>query len=110
MEIVASSWRLGVEQYALISRMRAVNQIISYGLPSLRGPDPVVLTGSLRLSYIARPRPGCRRALGPVLAFRWVRSRSSPTSCHPAARMGACRHPDAESELIRGLPRRSTRA
>src|SRR5207245_11355 len=43
-------------KYALLSAMRAVNQIISYDLPCIfAAPAPCVLSGPLRL---ARPRPG----------------------------------------------------
>src|SRR3989475_10395662 len=46
-------------KYALLSAMRAVNQIISYDLPFIfTALVPVVLTGSLRLSDIAAPQQG----------------------------------------------------
>jgi NADH-quinone oxidoreductase subunit H len=46
-------------KYALISAMRAVNQIISYDLPFIFvALIPVVLTGSLRLSDIAAAQAG----------------------------------------------------
>jgi NADH-quinone oxidoreductase subunit H len=46
-------------KYALLSAMRAVNQIISYDLPFLFAAlVPVVLTGSLRLSDIAAAQQG----------------------------------------------------
>src|SRR6266478_8023967 len=45
-------------KYALLSAMRAVNQIISYDLPFIFvALIPVVLTGSLRLSDIAAAQP-----------------------------------------------------
>ena len=45
-------------KYALLSVMRAVNQIISYDLPFVFAAlVPVVLTGSLRLSDIAAAQP-----------------------------------------------------
>ncbi len=56
MEIVGlfmAGWSSN-NKYALISAMRAVNQIISYDLPFLLAAlIPVLLTGSLRLSDIA---------------------------------------------------------
>src|SRR5206468_6717371 len=46
-------------KYALLSAMRAVNQIISYDLPFIFAAlVPVVLTGSLRLSDIAEAQQG----------------------------------------------------
>src|SRR4029077_10708644 len=46
-------------KYALLSAMRAVNQIISYDLPFIFvALVPVVLTGSLRLSDIAAAQHG----------------------------------------------------
>jgi NADH-quinone oxidoreductase subunit H len=46
-------------KYALLSAMRAVNQIISYDLPFIFvGLVPVVLTGSLKLSDIAIAQTG----------------------------------------------------
>src|SRR5713101_618011 len=46
-------------KYALLSAMRAVNQIISYDLPFIfTALVPVVLTGSLRLSAIAAAQQG----------------------------------------------------
>src|SRR5499433_2901139 len=45
-------------KYALLSAMRAVNQIISYDLPFIFSAlVPVVLTGSLRLSDVAAAQP-----------------------------------------------------
>jgi NADH-quinone oxidoreductase subunit H len=46
-------------KYALLSAMRAVNQIISYDLPFIFAAlVPVILTGSLRLSDIAAAQQG----------------------------------------------------
>ena len=46
-------------KYALLSAMRAVNQIISYDLPYIFSAlVPVMLAGSLRLSGIAAPQEG----------------------------------------------------
>ena len=55
-------------KYALISVMRAVNQIISYDLPFLMAAlVPVMLAGSLRLSDIATAQHGLWFVAYPVL-------------------------------------------
>ena len=55
-------------KYALLSVMRAVNQIISYDLPFLLAAlIPVLLTGSLRLSDIALAQDGLWFIAYPVL-------------------------------------------
>jgi NADH-quinone oxidoreductase subunit H len=55
-------------KYALISAMRAVNQIISYDLPFvLAALVPVFLTGSLRLSDIAVAQDGLWFVFYPVI-------------------------------------------
>jgi NADH-quinone oxidoreductase subunit H len=55
-------------KYALISAMRAVNQIISYDLPFIFAAlVPVILTGSMRLSDIAAAQDGLWFAFYPVL-------------------------------------------
>jgi NADH-quinone oxidoreductase subunit H len=55
-------------KYALISAMRAVNQIISYDLPFIFAAlVPVILTGSLRLSDIALAQSGLWFVFVPVL-------------------------------------------
>jgi NADH-quinone oxidoreductase subunit H len=54
-------------KYALLSAMRAVNQIISYDLPFIFAAlVPVVLAGSLRLSDIAAAQAGF---LGPFIFY-----------------------------------------
>src|SRR5512147_2994753 len=55
-------------KYALLSAMRAVNQIISYDLPFIFAAlVPVMLTGSLRLSDIAAAQSGLWFVFYPVL-------------------------------------------
>jgi NADH-quinone oxidoreductase subunit H len=55
-------------KYALLSAMRAVNQIISYDLPFIFSAlVPVVLAGSLRLSEIAAAQDGLWFVFYPVL-------------------------------------------
>lgn len=55
-------------KYALISAMRAVNQIISYDLPFVMAAlVPVLLAGSLRLSEIAAAQDGLWFAFYPVI-------------------------------------------
>ena len=70
MEIVGlfmAGWSSN-NKYALISAMRAVNQIISYDLPFLLAAlIPVLLTGSLRLSDIALAQSGLWFIAYPVL-------------------------------------------
>jgi len=70
MEIVGlfmAGWSSN-NKYALISAMRAVNQIISYDLPFLLAAlVPVLLTGSLQLSDIANAQSGLWFIAYPVL-------------------------------------------
>jgi len=55
-------------KYALLSAMRAVNQIISYDLPFiLAALVPVMLAGSLRLSAIAEAQAGLWFVFYPVI-------------------------------------------
>lgn len=55
-------------KYALISAMRAVNQIISYDLPFLMSSlVPVMLAGSLRMSEIAEAQSGLWFIAYPVI-------------------------------------------
>ena len=70
MEIVGlfmAGWSSN-NKYALLSAMRAVNQIISYDLPFLMSAMvPVLLAGSLRLSEIADAQQGLWFVFYPVL-------------------------------------------
>src|SRR4051812_12112946 len=55
-------------KYALLSAMRAVNQIISYDLPFIMSPlVPVMLAGSLKLSDIAAAQSGLWFIAYPVI-------------------------------------------
>src|SRR5215217_4042507 len=55
-------------KYALISAMRAVNQIISYDLPFIfAAMVPVLLTGSMRMSDIAAAQQGLWFVFYPVI-------------------------------------------
>src|SRR6185503_272225 len=70
MEIVGlfmAGWSSN-NKYALISAMRAVNQIISYDLPFIMAAlVPVLLTGSLKLSEIAHAQEGLWFIFYPVI-------------------------------------------
>lgn len=70
MEIVGlfmAGWSSN-NKYALLSAMRAVNQIISYDLPFLMAAMvPVLLAGSLRLSDIALAQQGLWFVFYPVI-------------------------------------------
>jgi len=70
MEIVGlfmAGWSSN-NKYALLSAMRAVNQIISYDLPFIMAAlVPVMLAGSLRLSDIALAQQGMWFVFYPVL-------------------------------------------
>ena len=70
MEIVGlfmAGWSSN-NKYALLSAMRAVNQIISYDLPFLMAAlIPVILAGSLKLSDIALAQDGLWFVAYPVL-------------------------------------------
>ena len=70
MEIVGlfmAGWSSN-NKYALLSAMRAVNQVISYDLPLiLAALVPVLLAGSLRLSVIAEAQQGLWFVFYPVL-------------------------------------------
>lgn len=70
MEIVGlfmAGWSSN-NKYALISAMRAVNQIISYDLPFLMSAlVPVLLAGSMRLSEIATAQEGLWFVFYPVI-------------------------------------------
>ena len=55
-------------KYALLSAMRAVNQVISYALPFIFSAlVPVMLTGSLRLGDIAKAQDGLWFVFYPVI-------------------------------------------
>ena len=94
-------------KYALLSAMRAVNQIISYDLPFIFAAlVPVVLAGSLRLSDIAAAQAGMPSGSSSIRSS--ASSRSSPSSWRPLAAENRVPFDilEAESELVAGLPRR----
>ena len=89
-------------KYALLSAMRAVNQIISYDLPFiLSALVPVMLAGSLRLSAIAEAQSGLWFVFYPVigqLAFvAYVISSVAAENRVPFDIL------EAESELVAGF-------
>ncbi len=92
-------------KYALLSAMRAVNQIISYDLPFIIAAlVPVLLAGSLRLSDIAAAQHGLWFVFYPVigqLALPRVRRRQ-----RRRGESHAVRHPRGRVRAGGGLPRR----
>ena len=93
-------------KYALISAMRAVNQIISYDLPFIFvALVPVVLTGSLRLSDIAAAQAGMPFVLwapywvplGPLAFLAYIVTTLAAENRVPFDIL------EAESELIAGF-------
>ena len=93
-------------KYALISAMRAVNQIISYDLPFIFvALIPVVLTGSLRLSDIATAQVGMPFVLwapfwvplGPLAFLAYIVTTLAAENRVPFDIL------EAESELIAGF-------
>jgi NADH-quinone oxidoreductase subunit H len=93
-------------KYALISAMRAVNQIISYDLPFIFvALIPVVLTGSLRLSDIAAAQAGMPFVLwapywvplGPLAFLAYIVTTLAAENRVPFDIL------EAESELIAGF-------
>jgi NADH-quinone oxidoreductase subunit H len=93
-------------KYALISAMRAVNQIISYDLPFIFvALIPVVLTGSLRLSDIATAQAGMPFVLwapywfplGPLAFLAYIVTTLAAENRVPFDIL------EAESELIAGF-------
>ena len=92
-------------KYALLSAMRAVNQIISYDLPFIFvALVPVLLAGSLRLSDIAEAQAG----LWYVAWFPLGHDRLPLLHRGHAGRREprALRHPGGRVRADRGLPRR----
>ena len=89
-------------KYALISAMRAVNQIISYDLPFIFvALIPVVLAGSLRLSDIAAAQAGLPYVfwfpLGTLAFFAYIVATLAAENRVPFDIL------EAESELIAGF-------
>ena len=89
-------------KYALLSAMRAVNQIISYDLPFIFASlVPVVLAGSLRLSDIAAAQSGLWFAFYPVIGqLGFIAFIVSTVAAENRAPFDIL---EAESELVAGF-------
>ena len=89
-------------KYALLSAMRAVNQIISYDLPFIFASlVPVVLAGSLRLSDIATAQHGLWFAFYPVIGqLGFIAFIVSTVAAENRAPFDIL---EAESELVAGF-------
>jgi NADH-quinone oxidoreductase subunit H len=89
-------------KYALLSAMRAVNQIISYDLPFIFAAlTPVLLAGSLRLSEIAAAQDGLWFVFYPVLGqLAFVAFIVSAVAAENRAPFDIL---EAESELVAGF-------
>jgi NADH-quinone oxidoreductase subunit H len=89
-------------KYALLSAMRAVNQVISYDLPFLFSAlVPVLLAGSLRLSDIAAAQAGLWFVFYPVIGqLAFVAFIVSTVAAENRAPFDIL---EAESELVAGF-------
>jgi NADH-quinone oxidoreductase subunit H len=89
-------------KYALLSAMRAVNQVISYDLPFIFAAlVPVVLAGSLRLSDIAAAQSGLWFVFYPVLGqLAFIAFVVSTVAAENRAPFDIL---EAESELVAGF-------
>ena len=89
-------------KYALLSAMRAVNQVISYDLPFVFSAlVPVLLAGSLRLSDIAAAQEGLWFVLYPVIGqIAFVAFVVSTVAAENRAPFDIL---EAESELVAGF-------
>ena len=89
-------------KYALLSAMRAVNQVISYDLPFIFASlVPVVLAGSLRLSDIATAQSGLWFVLYPVIGqLGFIAFIVSTVAAENRAPFDIL---EAESELVAGF-------
>jgi len=89
-------------KYALLSAMRAVNQVISYDLPFLFSAlIPVVLAGSLRLSDIAAAQSGLWFIFYPVIGqLGFIAFIVSTVAAENRAPFDIL---EAESELVAGF-------
>jgi NADH-quinone oxidoreductase subunit H len=89
-------------KYALLSAMRAVNQIISYDLPFIFAAlTPVLLAGSLRLSDIAAAQEGLWFVFYPVIGqLAFVAFVVSAVAAENRAPFDIL---EAESELVAGF-------
>ena len=89
-------------KYALLSAMRAVNQIISYDLPFIFAAlVPVILAGSLKLSEIAAAQEGLWFAFYPVVG--WLAFIAFIVSALAAENRVPFDILEAESELVAGF-------
>jgi NADH-quinone oxidoreductase subunit H len=89
-------------KYALLSAMRAVNQVISYDLPFIFSSlTPVLLAGSLRLSDIAAAQDGLWFVFYPVLGqLAFILFIISTVAAENRAPFDIL---EAESELVAGF-------
>jgi NADH-quinone oxidoreductase subunit H len=89
-------------KYALLSAMRAVNQVISYDLPFIFAAlVPVVLAGSLRLSDIAAAQSGLWFVFYPVIGqLAFIAFVVSTVAAENRAPFDIL---EAESELVAGF-------
>src|SRR5687768_17896006 len=89
-------------KYALLSAMRAVNQVISYDLPFIFAAlVPVLLTGSLRLSDIAAAQEGLWFLFYPVIGqLAFIAFIASTVAAENRAPFDIL---EAESELVAGF-------
>src|SRR3989338_6060223 len=89
-------------KYALLSAMRAVNQVISYDLPFIFAAlTPVLLAGSLRLSDIAAAQNGLWFVFYPVIGqLAFVAFVLSTVAAENRAPFDIL---EAESELVAGF-------
>ena len=89
-------------KYALLSAMRAVNQVISYDLPFIFAAlTPVLLAGSLRLSDIAAAQDGLWFVFYPVIGqLAFIAFVLSTVAAENRAPFDIL---EAESELVAGF-------
>src|ERR1044071_5963794 len=89
-------------KYALLSAMRAVNQVISYDLPFIFAAlVPVVMTGSLKLSDIAAAQSGLWFVFYPVIGqLAFIAFVVSTVAAENRAPFDIL---EAESELVAGF-------
>jgi len=89
-------------KYALLSAMRAVNQVISYDLPFIFSSlTPVLLAGSLRLSDIAAAQEGLWFVFYPVIGqLAFIFFVASTVAAENRAPFDIL---EAESELVAGF-------
>jgi NADH-quinone oxidoreductase subunit H len=97
-------------KYALLSAMRAVNQIIAYDLPFVFvALIPVVLAGSLQMSTIVAAQSGLSRLVRLLPGPRAAGLRRLPGRHAGRREPGAVRHPGGGVRAGGRLPRRVQR-